>query len=433
MNKVLDFFLNRKNLVRFYFYGLLTIDFIFHYFLPLGLYSFIRFTGFRVAMAGWTLGIIIYDIVKKQLCYKNVHLFLWIWAICGVIGLISSNSFDLYFLVDLGVFVMFTYVFTSIRKFHTKKDIKELLIEIMKVCSITILVVALISLIIFYFDISIPLPFDGAVLVPSEQTLGYRNNRIRYFGLFYDALSGALQCTLSISMGFYLVGNKRLPIWYQVINVIICGFMAYLTLSRTPAILLSIMGLYVIYAVLRNYYPRKKSALIVCGTAVVIAIVALIVRWGSIQELLQQMEVDQFAIINKFTSNRYRVWLAYLEEFKSHPIFGIGIANNAIAFKLNEPFANDIIISILVYSGIVGLICFTIFLVVLVKRSFRYRRILIDHTDAYLTVMIACFLIESLFENSIVGEYVHLETGLFWLISSYLLYCHYAGPRERIR
>ena len=52
MNTLIHFIFNRKNLIMYYFGGLLLLDYFLSFFIPSGIYTIIRYYGFRFSLFG---------------------------------------------------------------------------------------------------------------------------------------------------------------------------------------------------------------------------------------------------------------------------------------------------------------------------------------------------------------------------------------------
>lgn len=428
MKKVLEPIFDRKNLIFFYFCGLLLLDYFLRFITPMNLFMFVRYNGFRMILCVWTAIILVHDIMERKAYFKDFEIILCIWSFVGFIAIINPSIFGISHLVNLGVFVMFSYVFATSIHYYSKEEWMKFFIQIMKFVYYFILFILVLSILMYFTNISITLPFGNETLVPSALNDGMRQDgRIRYYGLFQYALPASLKCTLIIALGFSLYEKKELPLWVQIIVIVLCGWMIYQTESRTPLGIIAFMLVYFVFLIMRKYLGNKKTILILAGIMVIGVIGIVLLKWTSIVEIIQQLQVDAFAVLNRFTSRRYKAWVACMEEFRRHPIFGVGFGNDSAAYSVNEPFANCIIVNILLYSGILGMICFIAYLVLLLIRVIKGDQQIILDKNRWFVAIVICLLLESIFEQTIVGEYSHIETGFFWLISGYLLYNYKKG------
>lgn len=423
MNTLIHFIFNRKNLIMYYFGGLLLLDYFLSFIIPSGAYTIIRYYGFRFSLFIWTALILGSDLIQKRFYFKDYALIICIWCLGGLIGILNPSIFNFSLLQNLVVFMMFSYIFGTSLHVYSKEEWMKFVIQIMKFVYFYILLILILSIILYFTNITIPLPFGNEPLIPSQLNDGMRvDGRIRYYGLFNYALPASLKCTLIMALGFSLCEKKEIPMWFHLITLIPCGWMIYQTESRTPLGIIAFMVLYYIFVLLRKKLGSKKAVLLIASVLLVGVIAVLLLKWSSIVNIYEELQVDAFKVLNRFTSRRYKAWVACMEEFRKYPIFGVGFGNNDAAYTVNEPFANCIVVNILLYSGILGMGCFIGYLILLLIRVIKKDEKIISDSNRWFVVIVVCLLLESIFEQSIVGEFAHIETGFFWLLSGYLLY-----------
>ena len=152
---------------------------------------------------------------------------------------------------------------------------------------------------------------------------------------------------------------------------------------------------------------------------VVISIMAISVLAYKTNDFIQEKAAHTFSNIEKFGDPyRYNLWRAHLLIFKDHPVTGLGyyVATDA---KFLEPYykklktvkketyrglthAHNNYIDILSGTGLIGFICFMLFLIMLIKHTLRSRKIATQKNLEY----------EQLLSIGLMGAIVSIMTNM---------------------
>lgn len=112
------------------------------------------------------------------------------------------------------------------------------------------------------------------------------------------------------------------------------------------------------------------------------------------------------------TSGRDEIWLTYLELIEEHPVLGVGFtgADRFAQEKFSGPMSpHNVLVEVALYSGILGLCCFLVFLILLYKDAWHWQKFR-KNCGPLITSMALLLLVMS-------GQ--ALSTKLFWTVAAY--------------
>ncbi|MEA2635788.1 MAG: hypothetical protein QOH92_2555 [Chloroflexota bacterium] len=197
------------------------------------------------------------------------------------------------------------------------------------------------------------------------------------------------------------------------VALLILGAAVLATLSRGGW-----LGFVVGVAVMAVLLPGRRR--VILGTAGAVVFILLI--GGLAGPVAARLGTGSGASPFQTLLDRVPIWQAAITLWLQHPVFGIGLDNfNNYVLALNPDLdvnqAHDLFLNILAERGLLGIITFGIFLVVLFRTLARSLKLASDRTDRILavgvTASLAAFLADSLFD---VAYYDYKILLLFWLL-----------------
>ena len=215
---------------------------------------------------------------------------------------------------------------------------------------------------------------------------------------------------------------------------IICLIAVYFSARRSPLfmLLLSFVVLFI---------PFNISHLIVISGLVIVCF--LTIEAINVKSFTSQLPNSymkyrmerMFGLVKgrKETSykDRQKIWKVYLNSFKAHPIFGVGLASNqgdgeGIPKKLVGYSAHNTFVGLLAETGIIGTLCFLL----MVFRSLM----LLSHSKSilwlkiYFILFLPTVLINWVEYNLIPGQIFFLYSNFIWLLPRGLVFLKKPEP-----
>ncbi|MBQ9048583.1 MAG: O-antigen ligase family protein [Solobacterium sp.] len=379
----------------------------------------------------WTAIIVIHDIYKKRLEHSKETLLLWLYlAVCLLSGFLSyfGHSFKVYWMLQL----MFCYVFFTAPRFPEDGSWRHYLDKYAKIIIIFVTVMSTLSIIFYFTKWTITLP-NGEILDYGNNFFSkhYKSDKIRYIGILDDVLPGSMRCTTAILLGFYLQRNGKLPLWFQLFNIAVNSWVVYMTDTRMSMLVLLFTVVYIIMVSLCRKFGRPKG-LLFTGILILLCLGAVfLMKQDTVLATYAAILENPFYELTRISSARLKIWHACLVEFMAHPILGVGLENNAVPYSLGYPFTHNLCISILLYTGIVGAVIALAFFILCMRDIIRNRRYLINTGCRWLILTTAMIFFQSMLENAILGDNSHIETGIFWFLLGWLVFCRRTGTTEQ--
>ena len=414
ISKVFDFLTDRKNLMRFWLYGMLFLDSVIR-FLTGGKYEYIRTVPFRWLIAVWTVLILLYDVWKKQWIKEKTVLALDLFLVICVISYIYNWPSSLPLLIGQ---IMYCHIFYSIPLFYTKKAFFQELNRFFTVFVITTYALSFISLVLYigHWDFVIPyvvrIPFAELSFVNGQHAFGGAD---RYHGLYTHAVPGSLECCLSIAASCYLIKEKKLNRLFFAVNLFTQLFMIYLSDTRTAFLFLILFTSLLLFDYLRTKIGTKKAVVSSLISVVVLVLFVFLLKRSHFEQVFNSLTTDFYHTLDTYSSGRLTIWTTCIQSALRHPLLGDGWYNNTASYNIGYPFAHNAFVNIFVYTGILGLFAILIFIGCYISKLLKAN----EKRNAILCAIVLCLLLESLFENIIIGEMSHIETGIFWILLGY--------------
>ena len=148
----------------------------------------------------------------------------------------------------------------------------------------------------------------------------------------------------------------------------------------------------------------------------------MLVRKISGSYIIENLGNDPFEVIDSLSSKRLRILFSVINIFKNRPLLENGW-NAAIPVEKYDtvyhyPYAHNIFLGALAWTGGIGFLIFTYFFFQLIKSAFRVIKQTPDHR-LYAYIALSIFA-QCQFENGIFGDWNHAYTYLFWLMIGFI-------------
>ncbi|VYU31527.1 hypothetical protein [Clostridium tertium] len=455
MNITKKLFLNKVNLL----YSLVTI-------MMLSTISIIApiTTEFNILILIWAAIYFLYDFFTKKTCIKSRHkFFLLLYMIVFAIGIIiniKNNPVDnIKTFVYTGFFLFILYSYDSNKEIITaQKEIRNINNIVIFISSITsfIAIIMFIFLIEFTFN-DIPQGF----VYPDSPAL---------WGLYGNPNSGGMIATLSIiltAVNIYIykmydlkkISSARK--YYYIFNIIIQWLYLVLCNSRGATVSLLASILFIIFLKSYNKFINKLSIFKTLVISILICFVILIGYNLSVslsRNILSyiptfvesikdnnentgtptdtEITLDREIKSGHLSTGRAEIWSYGLNTLKFNPLFGHGPGNIGLAKQKLYPndtskyvITNNMhngYIQILLSNGILGMLFFGIFMVMIAKDSiiaiFNTRIDIDSNKKTFIILLltpIIAIAINGMFENVILLTQSYMPT-ILWIYLGYL-------------
>lgn len=302
-----------------------------------------------IPIALWGIGIIAYDLFKKQLFFKNSHIgLIGMYSVVTLIATIMNKdysdktSYVLWFM-QLLIFVL---LFANKRN-TTLINIKDEIRSIIPFTSILTLLTSGISLLMFFLNIT---------STANGVTIGLLGDRL--FGVYFNCNPAAfLAC---IMMVFSLVAIKSKYKYTMVYYVNFCVQLMYIILSgcRTALIVVAFIAIAILYyKIFRKHgFSKMKqiiASLLVCicvlfGSTITQKVLYVIpqLQGASVEETGGRLQIDKifeilsliqegssanihqiYNLIDEVSSGRLELLNTSYKVFKEKPLQGVGVNN----------------------------------------------------------------------------------------------------------
>ena len=132
--------------------------------------------------------------------------------------------------------------------------------------------------------------------------------------------------------------------------------------------------------------------------------------------LFAQFMNNPWETLTKLSSGRIQMAEGIIANLKNTMILGNGYCNNDFVLqKYGIQHPHNLIMALLLYTGIPGLILFVIFLVYNILAINKNIKSIYSNNMKWVLVLVLCLLIESMFDICIIGAPVNIQTLYFWL------------------
>lgn len=425
ISTVFNFVADRKNLMRFWLYGMLFLDSVIR-FLTGGQYEFIRTVLFRWLIVAWTVLILLNDLRLQRWIKEKTVLALDAFLVICVISYLYNWPSSLPLLIGQ---IMYCHIFYSIPLFYKKEEFFQELNRFFNIFVITTFFLSLISLVLLVtkMDFVIPfftrIPYSDLFFNDGPHAFGGAN---RYHGLYTHAVPGSLECCLSIAASCYLLKGRKINKFFFSFNLLVQLVMIYLSDTRTAFLYLILFAALLLFDVLRNKVGTKVAVFSSLCTILVLLGILFLLKRNHFEQVLASLSTDFYRTLDAYSSGRLEIWTTCIQSALRHPLLGDGWYNNTASYNIGYPFAHNAFVNIFVYTGILGLIAIIVFIGLYIHELCKAK----EKRDTILSAIVLCILLESLFENILIGEMSHIETGLFWLLLGYTAFADKFIPSE---
>lgn len=414
----------------------------------------------------WGIFLILYDILGKRVFLKATY---WYWLIAMLamycITILINVQNTLYMGCKHLAYSSIVFLIIYAQCGHYKEDNEKIVEKLKKINStviISIFLASFISLLMYCFHIGLRIEHNGEYI-----RQGFLENRL--FGIYSSPNTGALFsiiCIAAICINSYLNYGSLIK-WKKsyIVNGIVQLVYFSLTLSNGGFLTASAFILFLIFIFvflkLRNY----KRLLLTILYSFLVAIISIIglniavlgIRSGmarvpglfvSLEEEvihdsesekdLSEVEFERIESGDDLSNGRLAIWSGSLKIWVQSPIFGIADARvnkehteefsysleNLNGFEYERITSIDgnlhnAYIQILTDSGLAGLLCFLIFIILIVKKNLKYLFVADVKSQTYTIVgMLVCILgaigVNGMVENHLLFNCQDPYGLIFW-------------------
>lgn len=416
MNTIKNLITNKAHLIVYWFLCLYFQQFVTQLLLP----STIRFTLWHILWVidiAWVMIILIYDIYKKNICVKTSKIFiLTIFVLFTTISwILKQPNHGHYYIFTLVTLYEQVFIFYTYAKDKNVKDIKFLLNKLATLFVYLTSLYTSISLVSYFINCtSFSLPNGSTInMLILQETLSH--NPIRLQGLWTNTSIASFDCYLAILLSLYLIenGGKK---YFHYILIFLNSIMIYLANSRLALIILAfIFTCLSLFKFKKNHFSKKS--LINSGFLFTILIILFILyRFYSNPNLLCSIINNPYDTFKNLSSRRLQMAEDILSNLKNFYLLGNGYCNNVyLSASIREPHPHNIFLALLLYTGIPGLVLFTMFLILNVKDIVHNLDYIKLNNLKWLVVLVICVFFESLLDIAIIGAPINIQTLYFYL------------------
>ena len=279
----------------------------------------------------------------------------------------------------------------------------------------------------------------------------------RLFGLFSDPNFAAFTSLLLLLGLFHIIHKGKNSLPFRIfIDCSIALNAAYIIMSNSRTVYLSVVGTVLFYVLLTSYNKYRKTHKETDGVSIfkfllirtVITLAALLVTYflilismRGIAEIITPERDTAIEMVREdvntenISNNRFTIWKAYLELYKEKPVFGFS-TRGALPYALaNYPdsylgktqyMTHNSYLSLLIETGAVGFCVMAAFIVLLIVRSLKRIRKSEPVSDLYIlfsswlvSILIFCLCFHDIFFT------LNLETMIFLSSLGFLWQKHF--------
>lgn len=422
MKTLIDFLSDRRNLCKFYLYGMMVIIAVVPFFFERGTDLSFFYTIMRLVYCPWTVFILLNDLMHHQVprgLLSRSSAALTAAACLSLIFGARVPSAGQY--AGIGYLIMTSYVAVSVGYYYSDSFSKDF-DQILRLLVTELFLLISVSLVMFLFYQN---GWNTVLGIPSEAVTNWRGDRIRYFGIMGYATSGGYHCVAGMILSFYLTEKKKLPRWFCYLNTVLSLLMILLADARNAYLEVAIVFAFILYRQMRKRVSKKASLWILFVGACALILGYVFTHAGAFK--VSSSSSEEF--INSFSSGRLGIWKAAISGFLQYPIFGQGWLNGDVvnAYYSAITNAHNAFVNVLLWTGAAGFIPFCIYLFEGLKKVWNNRKYLKDPSEQWLIILVVCIFWGSMLSSvAFVGDDSHLPGILFFLALGYLYYlnCH---------
>lgn len=400
----------------------------------------------------WGVILLICSVLKNNKIYRNRYSIVLILfcAVNCVSVLVNYSDRFFYGVVTMAYVCIFLLIFFNVTRWDEETRQKKEAIEnrVLEINIILSMFFGIVALLMFCFNI------QGEYLSGSDTIyFGMRENRL--WGV-YNPNTAASICIISIVASLIMLKKSK----YKkslISNIIIQVVYLILTQSRTGWILIIIFaGLYMFFnKVLPSLKSEeklvKKMLNIVCSIVIMVGIgicptvakeilvkipqaVAHCVEKSNLvcggNEISLERVDEEFVSDQDVTNGRKELWKAGIEIVKDNPVFGIGSENvieeaeqylSAGRYRnlVKGGFHNSYL-TIMVSSGILGLLLFGVLLLMLVIDGLKYLWKNKEYKYSLIIMLLFTMMVNELMEARWLYNTSYLNI-IFWIFAGFVI------------
>ena len=358
----------------------------------------------------------------------------WIGIIYALIAIIATYvnlkdelAYDYYTKLSLGEMIMASVFMLDVGRKLKHHNFKKIL----KVCAVYFLgltfIINVFSLLVLFFNITGSFTLFGrAITIPFHYDI--TNSPIgsfSYAGFYYNSSIAGLCYSLGIILLVWLYKTKFINSSSFVVSILVNLYCLYLSENRT-----GVIGLLVFFFLMLNEYINKHienknskrlSYALVLSVLFGVFLFILFRKLGDLS-LINNLFSNPFEALDTLTSKRFRILVSVLNIVKNKPLLGNGwnsvipVEKNGTIY--NYPYAHNIFLGALAWTGCIGLLIFIYYFYLLIKHSLKTAKTE-PSCRIYLFITLS-IIAQSQFENGILGDWNHAYTYLFWLIIGFI-------------
>lgn len=416
LTKFNNFISNKKYLILFYFEAIFFQVFVLRIFFSGHIYNSLQQLIWGLNTL-WVIYIAIYDFKNKQIQFNNSRiLLLFLFFIVSTISwILCQPNHTLFYFYDLIKLYEFGFIFYTYPINTDKKEIKNTInILAYSFCTYVFIyvIVSLMLLILGYKAFNLP---NGTpqIMIGIDNELAHKT---RFMGLWSWFTIASFHCYISICLHLYLIENDSNKI-INLLGIILCTFMIYLTDSRSSLLILGFIILSYFLFYLSKRLSFKKTIFIELEVIFIVVIIIISIKLSSSKELFTMLLNNPYETIKTLSSGRIQMAEAIIYNLKEYWLLGQGYGNNTLIYqKFGIAHPHNAVLATLLYDGWSGFILLIIFFVLNIKQICLNLTKIINHNFKWILVLALCVIIESLFDTCIIGAVSsNIETLFFYL------------------
>lgn len=331
----------------------------------------------------------------------------------------------------------------------SKEDIKNDLIKISKVLTISTFITSIISIGMFCFNYNYWIDRVDGATIPQ----GYYAARL--WGFFIDPNQAAVVGLISIVLSMIIIIDKTRMVKFAYLNIIIQYIFMILTASRGGEIAFVVVSTAVAYLLLSKYFKEKiKKQWLKITTFILVSCMislALVLTFNATRDALALVPEGILKLENYVgtegetdvtvkrpdvggedaSNGRITLWTDGFKLAKFSPIFGYGDRNISLkaaeltpGSSLEKQFVHNGFIHMLLGGGIVAVIIMLIFMLIIIIKSIKvfFNDKIEDNYKKYcdlLLILMGVLVVTTMFLTEIFYQNSFAAT-MFWIGLGYI-------------
>lgn len=430
MQKLKDVVYNNTYLILFNFTSIILLSCVFNILINNTIYLYLNY-GLKLINLFWGIIVAIRDICDKKIDLKdNKVKILLLFNIVAMISwiLFAIRNHSLRCLYDVILLYEYSFIFYTYYKEHSLDEIHYILKYVSYLFCSIVFAYNVISLIFYFTGVqTIVFPSGEIHEMYSFYTDSVAHND-RYMGLWPWYTTSASRCYLAVILHLYLMDMKKNKI-SNLIGIFLACIMICFTNSRMSILLLCLIAVCALLFSLHKKIAYNKLSKIALGLFLLGVIGGTIYYFAKNPTLLQSMKEDPVGTLDAVSSCRLTI-SNYIISNNDKWILGWGYANNELLINSwLADYPHNIVMALLLYTGIIGLVVFTLFILVNIIDIKKIYKKILNSNLRWIFVFTILIGLESFVDNSIIGAYsTHIQTMCFWFCFG----CIYACKEEKI-